>query len=265
MFTKYFKLDSVPFTENLNTRSMFSDNRMKQGLARFEYMAENGYLGLLTGQYGVGKTCLLNLYMKTLSKNKYRPIYLNLTSLDSNQLLRLILIKLNEAPKFLYSKERNFMLIKEKINSEEAVTILIIDEVQLLKDNALTDLRLLISSEPGKECKLKILLCGLEDITKKLKSNTHKSLNSRISVRYHLQVFEYDETSNYIDFRIKNAGGHVKIFNEDAKNLIHDYSKGIPRNINNIATAALIHAASIKQQIINEDTITTVMEEIMAV
>lgn len=265
MFTKYFKLDSIPFTENLNAQEMLSDERVKQGLARFEYMAENSNLALLTGQSGVGKTSLLNLYIKTLSKNKYRPIYLNLTSLESNQLLRLVLIKLHEVPGHHNGKEKNFLQILEKINSEEATTILIIDEAQLLKDDALTDLRLLISSEPGKEYKLKILLCGLEDITKTLKSNTHKSLQSRISVRYHLQAFDIDETSNYIDFRIKNAGGSTKIFNEDAKNIIHDYSKGIPRNINNIATAALIHAASIKQQVIDEDIITTVMEEIMAV
>lgn len=261
MYTRYFKLSGMPFTENLDIKNAMIDKRVKEGLARFNYLASGGCIGLLTGQPGVGKSCLLNLYMRDLSKNRIKPVYINLTSLDAKQLLRLILIKLNEVPGHLNGKEKNFLQILEKTNSEESTTVLIIDEVHLLRDDALTDLRLLLNTEPGKDSKLKILLSGLDGIIKKLKGDRHKSLFSRISVRYQLHPLTLDETGAYIGFCMKKANGSEKTFDARAKELIHDYSQGIPRNINNIATASLMHAASMKHQTVDDVVVNTVMEE----
>jgi len=40
------------------------------------------------------------------------------------------------------------------------------------------------------------------------------------------------------------AGGSEKLFDSAAKNVIHDYSRGVPRQINNLATACLLQAAA---------------------
>lgn len=265
MFTNHFKLNKVPFTETLAVNRLLKDTRVQEGLLRFKYMVENGHAGLLTGQSGVGKTCLLNLFMKSLSRNKYRPVYINLTSLEPRQFLRLILIKLDEIPGNNNGKEKNFLLIKKTLESEDVNTVLIIDEAHLLKDGALKDLRLLINVEPGKTNKLKILLSGLDSISRKLKSNHHQSLKSRISAFYNLNAFNREQSSSYIDFCIKNAGGNKNIFDDDAKLIIYEYSKGVPRNINNIATASLMHAASKKLSVIDETLVITVMEELLSV
>jgi general secretion pathway protein A len=47
----------------------------------------------------------------------------------------------------------------------------------------------------------------------------------------------------------------------DAKALIHDYAGGVPRSINNIATACLIHAASQNITAINESIVNDTMAE----
>ena len=48
------------------------------------------------------------------------------------------------------------------------------------------------------------------------------------------------------------AEASVKVFEPEAKTLIHDYSSGLPRRINNIATACLLQAASKNLQRISE-------------
>ena len=55
-------------------------------------------------------------------------------------------------------------------------------------------------------------------------------------MRFHLAPLTKDQTASYIDFQLKQAGGSEKLFDPAAKSLIHDYSGGVPRQINNLAT-----------------------------
>ena len=64
-----------------------------------------------------------------------------------------------------------------------------------------------------------------------------------------------------IDFRIIKAGGKDKIFEPEAKDLIHDYTGGVPRQINNVATACLINAAARGLKIITEALVNETMAE----
>ena len=57
------------------------------------------------------------------------------------------------------------------------------------------------------------------------------------------------------------AGSNEKVFEPEAKSLIHDYASGIPRQINNIATACLLNAAAQNLNKINEALVTDTMAE----
>ena len=57
------------------------------------------------------------------------------------------------------------------------------------------------------------------------------------------------------------AGGTNKTFEDEAKKLIFDYTGGIPRQINNVATACLINAASRNVKMINEALVNETMNE----
>ena len=57
------------------------------------------------------------------------------------------------------------------------------------------------------------------------------------------------------------AGGQEKIFEQAAKGLIHDYTGGVPRQINNVATACLINAAAKGVKKITEPLVNETMSE----
>ena len=71
-------------------------------------------------------------------------------------------------------------------------------------------------------------------------------------MRYHVPSLTKEQTVEYIDFQLRIAGSSGKIFEPEAKTLIHDYSSGVPRRINNIATACLIQASARNLQKISE-------------
>ena len=150
--------------------------------------------------------------------------------------------------------------ILDRIKQNEKDTLLIIDEAHLIDPKTLTDLRVLISSI-GERIPLKILLCGQDDLRHILKRSSHADLLHRITFRLFLKPYTKDQTAGYIDNRIIKAGGSAKIFEPEARALIHDYAAGVPRQINNIATACLLNATSQSIHKINDALVNNTMAQ----
>jgi len=108
---------------------------------------------------------------------------------------------------------------------------------------------------------LKILLCGQERLRDELKRAHHADLVHRIHVRYHIGPLSREQTSSYIDYQMLQAGASAKVFESEAKDLIHDYASGLPRQINNITTACLLRAAGDNVQKIDATLVNRIMTE----
>jgi general secretion pathway protein A len=242
MFLNHFKLTSQPFAERMAADALWPDDRMQQGLARLRYVAEHGTVGLVTGASGVGKSALLKRFMHELSGPGWQVVYLHLTHLPAAGMLKLLVSKLDEVPR--RGKDRLFEQILAKARQAEGTLLLILDEAHLLNVEALIDIRLLISSAMDDAPPLKIVLVGQEPLRNTLRQSSQSALLSRIGVRHHLPSLSKAQTAAYIDFQLKQAGGSEKLFEDATKAMIHDYSGGIPRQINNLATACLLAAAA---------------------
>jgi len=162
MFLTHFNMTQNPFVERPPIEWLLKDERIAQGLARLEYLAQQGLVALLLGQTGVGKSSLLRLFIHALTNNRYNTRYVHLTHLNARGLLRLIVTELGEAPAF--GKDRLFTQILERVRKADAATILILDEAHLIAPDALTDLRLLLSSAVEDGPSLKIVLSGQEPL-----------------------------------------------------------------------------------------------------
>jgi general secretion pathway protein A len=137
----------------------------------------------------------------------------------------------------------------------------VIDEAHLLEPKTLVDLRVLISSI-DENLSLKILLCGQEKLSQTLQRSSHADLRHRINLQFSLRPMSKNKTFLYIDSRIKKAGGQEKTFEPMAKDLIHDYTGGVPRQVNNVCTACLLNAAARDVKIITEPLVNETMAEV---
>ena len=256
MFLNHFNLNSHPFTEKPPIGWLLRDEHTDQALARLKFFEQQGAIALIIGQTGLGKSSLL--FIHQLPHNRYNPLYLHLTPLKDNAFLRVMVIKLGEKPQM--GKDRMLLQILERINQNDKCTLLIIDEAHLLAPQTLTDLRLLISSI-DEQIALKILLCGQEKLSQTLKRSSHADLLQRITLQFVMRPMSKTQTPAYIDYRITKAGGANKIFETEARDLIHDYTGGVPRQVNNVATACLINAAARGPKIITEALVNETMAE----
>lgn len=261
MFLNYFQMTSHPFAEKPPVEWLLQDSRFQEAMARLTFFQNEGHIALVLGQTGIGKSSLLRCFTRNLPLNRCRILYFSLTTLSPNAILRQIVIELGEVPKV--GKDRLFRLILERVQKSDSEIFLILDEAHLLSSQSLTDLRLLSSSGMETQLPLRIILCAQESFATLLKQSLHADIVHRIAVRCRLSALSRDQTIAYIDHRMRLAGGSDKTFDAEAKALIHDYSGGIPRQINNIATACLIHAASRNLQIIGEALVNETMAEFM--
>ncbi len=241
MYQEHFKMKTQPFSEHASASSLWIDQRMKDGVARLTYLAESAELGLVTGQTGVGKSALLKYFLSNLPQ-QCEAVYCHLANLPPAGMLKVLVSKLGEVPR--RGKDRLFGQISEAAQRIEGDLLLVIDEAHLLDGDALTDLRLLLSSALVAAPPMKILLVGQPPLRAVLKRSRHADLLNRINVHYQLRAFTKDQTSRYIDIQMKQSGAAEGIFDTSVKELIHDFTGGVPRQINNLATACLMHASA---------------------
>ena len=258
MFLAHFSMTEHPFSERTPVDRLLEDDRMKEGLARLEYFTQAGSLALVTGHTGEGKSSLLRLFLQSLSRTRFLPIYLYLSQVGSSGILKLVVNALGEVPK--RGKERLYLQIFERVQNTELTTVIVFDEAQFLEPAALTDLRLLVSSQDSD--KLKIVLAGQETLRERLRQSRHHDLLHRVSVRYNVPTLTAEGTANYIDQQLQRVGSNERLFDAEAKKLIHDYSTGLPRQINNLATACLIHSAANGEKKITEAIVAEVSREV---
>ena len=78
-------------------------------------------------------------------------------------------------------------------------------------------------------------------------------------IDYHIDPLDQQDTSLYIEHRLKKAGSKSKLFNNESKKLIYHYSSGVPRVINGIADMALFEAYVNNKPSIDTKTIESVV------
>lgn len=241
ILSETFQLNGHPFQEH--AKIVLLDHRFKAGLQQCRYFTEYGLVGLLQGPTGVGKTCMMHQWINKLPTPQYWPLYLPLCSVNSTAMLRMINAKLGEQPSM--GKDRLMLQIVRKIEHSERQVILVLDEAHLLNQETLTDLRVLLGMpQVKKHTPLKLFLCAQPPLESILKSEALADLANRISIRIGLHALTPQQTCDYIDQRLKHCGCTVELFDASAKEMIHNCTGGIPRQINQLATMTLLHAAN---------------------
>jgi type II secretory pathway predicted ATPase ExeA len=195
---------------------------------------------------------------------KTKTAFIFHTNITFEELLKNILVELKlpvgEEGKTAYLRVLNDYLL-EKLSRGENLAI-IIDEAQNLSKEVLEELRMLSNLETSKSKLLQILLVGQPELETKLNSQSLRQLKQRIGIRRKISPLSMEESSSYIDHRLKMVGStSSKIFTSEAVSLICDYARGVPRTINIICDNALLIGYSLSQKRVGAKIIREVIED----
>jgi general secretion pathway protein A len=262
MYVQYWNLREKPFQNVLDLRFTYFASQHQEGLARLIYLAKNQKTGgIIIGPYGVGKSTILELLAKDiLTDNQSKYLCSSMMFGETLALARYVLkfVGYNGELKDMTGSLEILQNIVAGTKYEFPHMVLAIDDAQLIVDAKTWQFLHLLSNitvPPRGNSPLRsaftIILCGQTDLVEHLKS--YPALAQRMQFAWRLTPLAENQTIEYIQQRMRAAGGDIWVFADDAMRAIHWAANGLPRVINNICDTALMLGFAGKSQKITKE------------
>ena len=265
MYLRFYGFREKPFEISPDPKFLYLSEKHKEALAQLTYaVREKKGFTVITGEVGTGKTLLIQTLLSRLDGN-IRTAYLFNPRLEATDFLQYICEDLGLKGEKRSKGECLAQLhhfLTDCYAKDESV-VLIIDEAQDLDPKLLEEVRLLTNLETPKSKLLQVILMGQPELDDILDHPQCRQLKQRVTLRYHIQPLSKEETREYIERRLRNAGALLRnLFSPEAINKIYKYSKGIPRLINIVCDNALLLGYATDERVIGKSMIREVIMDL---
>jgi general secretion pathway protein A len=265
MYERFYNLRERPFALSPDPEYLYPSRVHREALDYLRYGIEThaGFV-MVTGEIGSGKTTMLQTVLRGLDNRTIVARIVN-TMLEPRELLETIMIDLGLDPigksKPVLLRDLAQFLIDQRMAGR--LVLIVVDEAQNLSLATLEEIRMLSNLETEKSKLLQIVLVGQPELRESLASDQLAQLRQRITVSYHLRPLDADETTEYINHRLRRAAlGAPLQFPPQVANLVFERSGGVPRLINVICDALLVFGYAAEQLVIDLALAREVMAEL---
>lgn len=264
MYNEHWKLAKKPFENTPDPAMYYASPKHEEGMMRLLYVISEGKgAGMLTGDYGSGKTVLGRLLPHHTNSNQYRFVYITNPQISGVEFVREIVRQTGAMDKLPDIKGDLLNSLNEVLRRNSEIgrnTVVIIDDAQLIKETeTLEELRLLLTLQTNDKFLLNLLLIGQNELREKI--NRIPQLKGRLAMRFHLNSLDEYETGEYILHRLRISGRTEPLFTDMAIKAIFEHTQGIPREINNLCNLCLLIGFSKKADTINREIVQSAITE----
>lgn len=262
-YKKFYGITESPFRKDIPVHALLRYAQFDELSDYLTYVAEEGSIGLLTGEVGVGKSTAVRAFLATLDDRRYHVCYVGNTD-ATRSVLRQLAWTFGMRAAHLQGdlKDDVHVRISTMWTEHAKRTILVVDEAQAFGAKALQELRLLTNFLCDSASPLGLILAGQPQLRAQLKQLPNEALDERIMVRQHLAGLSKKETNEYIRAHLRAVDAPDDLFADDAAALIFQHSKGRPRRINKICIQSMIKGGNREVRPIDADLVRQVIKDI---
>lgn len=254
-YLQHFQLSQEPFSSAPVTRFYYNSVQHSQAMVRLMFAADNMRgLAICIGDIGAGKTTLARRMLDHMPESQYEAALLVIihSGITASWLLRRIALQLGvESPadeKLSLLSQLYQRLVQLYESGKKAVVL--IDEAQMLQSREIMEeFRGLLNLEVPERKLLSFVFFGLPELDQNLMLDP--PLAQRVALRYRLEPFNLESTEAYIKHRLRMAGSRKMLFTNQAVELIHEFSRGVPRLINTICDNSLFESALSQKHVVD--------------
>jgi general secretion pathway protein A len=259
MYERYYGLRQRPFNLTSNPRYLLLTSAHAEALSSLQY-GISSRLGIivLVGEAGTGKTTVIRAAMASQPPGA-QFVVMNNPLLSRTEFFQHLAQGFNLTDDAVSSKTRFLSELTQVLEASARSgrqTALIVDEAHALPYEILEEVRLLANIETDEDKLLPVVLAGQPELGDRLNKPDLRQLKQRVALRCSLRTLTLKETAAYIAGRIGVAGGDAaKLFTGEAVQLIHRYSRGVPRTISVICDNALVTGFAADERPIDVETV----------
>ena len=262
MFEAFFNFTHTPFQRDVPSAALYLTPALKSLHDRLAYGVKNHFFLIVTGDSGCGKTTAIRWFIAGLDPIHTVALYVSEANLTPRNFYFDVLNQLGVKPHF-YRGDAKRQLMKEilSLSADHKLPVIMIDEAHLCNMEMLTEIRFLLNFNMDSHSPMALILAGQSEIRDILKKQVYEAISQRIDLRCHIPSLDHSQTAEYIAAHLAFAGGSSsQIFSDAAVSAIFDFSAGLPRKINRLATFCLMHAAQTNKRFIDDHMVSLMID-----
>ncbi|HFQ82043.1 MAG TPA: DUF2075 domain-containing protein [Desulfobacterales bacterium] len=248
----FFGFKETPFSLTPDRDFYFPSSRHKalEKVIMFGIDEGEGFI-IVAGEIGTGKTMVLkHLSAKLAEKHEIAMVFSPL--LSPRELVLAILRDIglrsgntDESIDSLLAALNDHLF---KLSQENKRLLIIVDEAQDLYPESIEQLRLLSNFESDKQKFIQIILVGQPELLTLIEQPNLRQLLQRVTIIEELAPLSKREMTQYVHYRLSQAGRSDLRLSRSTVNILWRYSKGVPRLINWLMNRALLTACANKSR-----------------
>ncbi len=264
-YLEFYGLEEEPFSQAQNLKFYFNSAQHSRAMLRLMYAVDTMKgLAVLLGEIGTGKTILARRMLDNLPEAEYESALLVIihSQITADWLLTRITRQLgieDPAPEKLKLLNQLYNRLIE-LHDKGKKAVVLVDEAQMLRSkDIMEEFRGLLNLEMDGKL-ITFVFFGLPDLEEHL--HLDEPLAQRIAIKCRLESFNRESAEGYINHRLRLAGAKAQFFGPKAMDLVHLYSRGIPRLINTICDNSLFEGYLLKQKNIDENLVKVIATDL---
>ena len=267
MYESYYGLNSKPFQLTPDPEFFFASKWHKRAMSYLQYglSQAEGFI-VITGGIGTGKTTVANSLLEEI-EDDIAAAQIVTPKLSPDELVKMVASKFDIRTEGRSKADilKALEIFLYDLNKAGRRALLLVDEAQNLPLETIEELRMLSNFQLNGKPLIQSFLLGQDELQPILRAPNMEQFRQRIVASCHLAPLSLEECKEYIEYRLHHAGWNGSaLFNNEALERIHMFSRGIPRKINTLMDRIMLYGFLEELESFNADAVNEVIEEVKA-